>query len=62
MLVELYYEYRPVITSRFLYNLDLTITEVASMPERDRRDLSQVYNTENVDQNMCNELDTNTTN
>jgi hypothetical protein len=62
MLVELYYEYRPIITSRYLYNMDLTITEVASMPVRDRRDLTQVYNNEAVDQNLCNELDTNTTN
>ena len=40
---------------------NLTITEVASMPVRDRRDLTQVYNSPVVDQNLCSEQDVNPT-
>jgi len=43
MFVEVYYEYTPLIQSGLTPSL--TLTEVASMVVRDRRDLTQIYNT-----------------
>lgn len=43
MFVELYYEYQPLVGNTIAPTL--SFTEVASMAVRDRRDLSQIYNT-----------------
>lgn len=51
MFVELYYEYRPLVTAAFLP--DLTFTDIASMSVRDRRDLTQIYNSENAPVATC---------
>ncbi|MBX9813187.1 MAG: hypothetical protein A4S12_05145 [Proteobacteria bacterium SG_bin5] len=51
MFVELYYEYQPLVTAAFLP--DLTFTDIASMSVRDRRDLTQIYNSENAPVASC---------
>lgn len=51
MFVELYYEYQPLVTAAFLP--DLTFTDIASMSVRDRRDLTQIYNSENAPVATC---------
>lgn len=43
MFVEVYYEYQPLIKTSLAPTT--TLTEIASMVVRDRRDLSQIYNT-----------------
>ena len=50
--VEVYYEYQPIINARF--SPPVQMTEIAAMPVRDRRDLTQIYNTENVTVHNCN--------
>lgn len=51
MFVELYFEYTPLITTGI--HPDPHMVEIASMMVRDRRDLTQVYNTENAPQALC---------
>jgi len=48
--VEIYYEYQPIIWSVFN---DKTFVEIAAMPVRDRRDLSQIYNIEGASVSTC---------
>ncbi|MDQ2893698.1 MAG: pilus assembly protein [Pseudomonadota bacterium] len=52
MFVEVYYEYKPLIGLGSLAP-STTMTETASMAVRDRRDLSQIYNNENVAKSLC---------
>lgn len=52
MFVEVYYEYKPIIGLGSLAP-STTITEIASMAVRDRRDLSKIYNNENVTKSIC---------
>jgi Flp pilus assembly protein TadG len=51
MFVEVYYRYKPLITSRL--NLTLDMVEIASMPVRDRRDTTQIYNSETATVRNC---------
>lgn len=51
MFVEVYYEYKPLIKTSL--SPDTSMTEVASMLVRDRRDLSQIYNKENATVAAC---------
>jgi len=51
MFVEVYYEYTPLIQSGLTPSL--TLTEVASMVVRDRRDLTQIYNTPTATISSC---------
>lgn len=51
MFVEVFYEYQPLILTE--YAPSTTITEIASMTVRERRDLSQVFNEEDVDVSSC---------
>ncbi len=51
MFVEVYYEYTPLIKTSL--SPDTTMTEIASMMVRDRRDLSQIYNVENATKSLC---------
>ncbi len=51
MFVEVYYTYKPIISTSYAPSLE--ITETASMPVRDRRDTSQVYNTEQATPASC---------
>ncbi len=51
MFVEVSYTYKPIIATR--YAPSLQITEIASFPVRDRRDTSQVYNTEGAPRALC---------
>lgn len=50
MFVEVFYEYEPIIKNSFTGK---TMTEVASMMIRDRRDMTQIYNTENATKSLC---------
>lgn len=52
MFVELYYEYQPLISSRLAPSG--TMIEIGAMPVRDRRDLTQIYNTEGAQASTCN--------
>lgn len=54
--VELVYDYAPLISNRWAPTL--TIREIASMPIRDRRDMTQVYNSENAPQHLCSQFTT----
>jgi Flp pilus assembly protein TadG len=49
--VELVYDYTPLISNRWAPTL--TIREIASMPIRDRRDMTQIYNNENATRHLC---------
>jgi Flp pilus assembly protein TadG len=51
MFVEVYYVYTPIIA--FSRAPSTTMIEVASMAIRDRRDLTQIYNTENAPIATC---------
>lgn len=51
MFVEVYYEYTPLIKTSL--SPDTTMTEIASMMVRDRRDLSAIYNVENATRSTC---------
>lgn len=51
MFVEVHYQYRPIVLAAFAPTT--TMTEIASMTVRDRRDTSQVYNTEAVPVSAC---------
>jgi len=51
MFVEVYYEYQPLIKTSL--SPSSTMTEVASMMVRDRRDTSRVYNAENATVSSC---------
>jgi len=51
MFVEVYYEYKPLIKTSL--SPDSNMTEIASMMVRDRRDLTQIYNVENVTRSTC---------
>ncbi|MES2988279.1 MAG: TadE/TadG family type IV pilus assembly protein, partial [Pseudomonadota bacterium] len=51
MFVEVYYEYKPLI--RTSLSPDSSMTEIASMMVRDRRDLSTIYNVENATRSTC---------
>ncbi|OQW47090.1 MAG: tight adherence protein TadE [Proteobacteria bacterium SG_bin6] len=51
MFVEVYYEYQPLITTALLPTL--TFTDTAAMAVRDRRDLTQIYNTEGATIATC---------
>lgn len=52
MFVEVYYEYKPLVGLGTLAPTT-TFTETASMAVRDRRDLTQVYNTEGATVASC---------
>jgi hypothetical protein len=49
--VELVYDYTPIISNRWAPTV--TIREIAAMPIRDRRDMTQIYNTENATRHLC---------
>ena len=49
--VEVSYQYQPIINTRYIRSVQMT--EIAAMPVRDRRDTTQIYNTENVTQHLC---------
>lgn len=49
--VEVYYEYRPLISASLVPQTNFT--DIASMAVRDRRDLTQIYNTENAPVSSC---------
>lgn len=51
MFVEVHYRYQPILSAQLAPSLD--IREIASMMVRDRRDLSQIYNTENATVSSC---------
>ncbi len=51
MFVEVHYEYRPLIKTSL--SPSTTMTEVASMMVRDRRDLTRIYNNENAPVSSC---------
>jgi hypothetical protein len=51
MFVEVYYEYTPLVKTSLSPSSQMT--EVASMMVRDRRDLSTIYNAENVAKATC---------
>lgn len=52
MFVEVYYEYKPLIGLGTLAPTP-SFTEIASMAVRDRRDLTQIYNTEGAPVSSC---------
>ncbi|MDB5698314.1 MAG: tight adherence protein TadE [Alphaproteobacteria bacterium] len=56
MFVELYFEYKPLIANSWAPTL--TFREIASMPIRDRRDMTQIYNSENATQHLCSQFTT----
>lgn len=51
MFVEVYYQYQPLIKSSLAPST--TMTEIASMMVRDRRDLTAIYNPEGVTASTC---------
>ncbi|MHA6723045.1 TadE/TadG family type IV pilus assembly protein [Sphingomonas sp. RS2018] len=51
MFVEVVYDYQPLIKTSL--SPSTTITEIASMMVRDRRDTTQVYNDENEMKSLC---------
>lgn len=51
MFIEVYYEYRPIVKTSLAP--DTSMTEIASMIVRDRRDLSQVYPVTGVTASTC---------
>jgi hypothetical protein len=51
MFVEVYYRYQPLVGASLAPST--TITEIASMMVRDRRDLSLIYNAENAAKSTC---------
>lgn len=51
MFVEVYYEYKPLVKLSFAPTTQFI--EIASMMVRDRRDLTQIYNAENVTKSLC---------
>ena len=51
MFVEVYYEYQPLVRSSLAPTSNFV--EIASMMVRDRRDLTQVYNTEHATASSC---------
>lgn len=53
MYVEVYYEYQPLVGRGYIASNLLTMTETASMVVRDRRDLTQIYNTEGATSSSC---------
>ena len=52
MFIEVYYRYKPLIGLGSLAPTS-TFTEIASMTVRDRRDLTQIYNTNNATPSTC---------
>lgn len=54
--VELVYDYKPIISNRWAPTL--TMHEIASMPIRDRRDMTQIYNSEGAPQHLCSQFTT----
>ena len=57
MFVEVAYDYRPMVAGKFAPST--TIVEIASMAVRERRDLSQVYNTDGATMSTCNRFTAN---
>ncbi|MHA6719399.1 TadE/TadG family type IV pilus assembly protein [Sphingomonas sp. RS6] len=51
MFVEVHYEYTPLVKTAFSPSRQMV--EIASMMVRDRRDLTQIYNNENVTGSLC---------
>lgn len=51
MMVEVYYEYTPLVKTSLAPSV--TMTETASMMVRDRRDLTQIYNSESAPVSSC---------
>lgn len=51
MFVEVYYKYKPLVMASLTPSPDMV--EIASMMVRDRRDLTQIYNTENAPVANC---------
>jgi hypothetical protein len=51
MFVEVHYRYQPILSASLAPSLD--ISEIASMMVRDRRDLSQIYNSEAAPVSNC---------
>lgn len=53
MFVEVYYKYKPIIGGSYMPADLVEMSEIASMTVRERRDLSQIYNTENAVRSTC---------
>lgn len=51
MFVEVFYEYQPIVKTSL--SPSTTMTEVASMMIRDRRDMTTIYNAEKVAKSTC---------
>lgn len=51
MFVEVFYEYQPIIKTSL--SPSTTMTEVASMMIRDRRDMTEIYNAERAAKSLC---------
>ena len=51
MFVEVYYVYKPILKG--VWAPTTTLTEIASMSVRERRDVSQIYNTANATPASC---------
>lgn len=51
MFVEVYYEYQPLVSASLVPTT--TMVEIASMMVRDRRDRTQIYNSESVTPSSC---------
>ncbi len=51
MFVEVFYQYRPLVGSTLVPQLNFT--EIASMAVRDRRDMTRIYNTANATVSSC---------
>lgn len=51
MFVEVHYTYQPLISARFLPNVQMSL--IASMMVRDRRDLTRIYNAESAPVSAC---------
>lgn len=51
MFVEVYYDYQPLVKTSLAPSI--AIREVASMMVRDRRDMTQIYNTESATRATC---------
>jgi Flp pilus assembly protein TadG len=54
--VQVSYTYQPLINMRKLLTASTEFNEIAAMPVRERRDLTQIYNSEGVSQKLCNQF------
>lgn len=53
MFVELQYHFKPLFVNGFSHLTERDISQVASMPVRENRDLTQIYNNEGVTPSLC---------